>query len=206
MVFLRYTADDKPSITPDANAILVESSDLATGRNVSIIADRVILAARMDPLEQNQQLSKIFKVPLNQDGFFMEAHAKLRPVDFANDGVFLAGTAHGPKTISESITQGRAAAARAALILNKDRLETEATVASVDEDICSGCGICESICEYKAIEIVERIDGKRIAVVNDSLCKGCGTCAGACPSAAMTQKGFRNDQLLAALEAALETV
>ena len=206
VVFLRYTADDKPSITPDANAILVESSDLATGRNVSIIADRVILAARMDPLEQNQQLSKIFKVPLNQDGFFMEAHAKLRPVDFANDGVFLAGTAHGPKTISESITQGRAAAARAALILNKDRLETEATVASVDEDICSGCGICESICEYKAIEIVERIDGKRIAVVNDSLCKGCGTCGGACPSAAMTQKGFRNDQLLAALEAALETV
>jgi len=203
VVFIPYERENKPTVEAAKDALRVAVDDSRSNARITVSADMVVLASRTDALPENERLSRMFRVPLNQDGFFMEAHAKLRPVDFANDGIYLAGTAHGPKSIPESITQGRAAAARAALVLSRKQLETEATIAQVDRDVCSGCGICESICEYKAIEVVRGLDGRRTAQVNPVLCKGCGACAGSCPSRAMTQAGFRSDQILAAVEAAL---
>ena len=128
---------------------------------------------------------------------------KLRPVDFATDGIFLAGTAHAPKFIDESISQAYAASSRASIILSKEYLEIPGTVARVDEYKCSGCGQCEEVCAYHAIEMVkERINGeeKLIAKVNEGLCKGCGICAGTCRSCAIQHQGFKDQQILAMIK------
>ncbi|MFC1671582.1 4Fe-4S binding protein [Planctomycetota bacterium] len=117
---------------------------------------------------------------------------KLRPVEFATDGVFVCGLAHGPKSIDESIAQAKAAASRASTVLVKDSLMTEDIVCSVNEDVCGGCGICELMCPYGAIA-VDR--AKNIAVANEALCKGCGTCASGCPSGAAQQRGFKRNQV-----------
>lgn len=127
---------------------------------------------------------------------------KLRPVDFATDGVFLCGLAHWPKSIEESISQACAAAARAITILSKEKLEVEGAIANVDETLCSGCRICESICEYGAIEMREE-DGKRRAHVLEALCKGCGTCGSSCPVGAISMLHFTDDQILAQVRATL---
>jgi len=140
-------------------------------------------------------------VPLNEDGFFLEAHVKLRPVDFATDGIFVCGLAHAPKSIEESIAQAKAAASRATTILAKDTVTAEGIVASVDENACSGCGICEALCPYGAITIDR---DKNVAKVNEALCKGCGTCCAACPSGAAQQRSFTSEQISAMLDAILE--
>ncbi|MFP4171186.1 MAG: 4Fe-4S binding protein, partial [Methanomassiliicoccales archaeon] len=140
-----------------------------------------------------------------KDGFFLEAHQKLRPVDFATEGVYLAGLAHWPKFAEESIAQAAGAAARAMTVISRETLETEGIIAAVNEDLCDGCGVCEGVCEYSAIEIVE-IEGdpeKKKAEVNEGLCKGCGCCVAACPAGAMEQKGFKTDQMIAMIDAAL---
>ena len=118
----------------------------------------------------------MLKVPLTKDGFFLEAHMKLRPVDFATDGVFLCGMAHSPKYLDESIAQACAAASRATTVLSKKTLETEGTIASVVEDLCSGCRICEHLCPYGAVEIQIK-NGKPVAHVLEAVCKGCGSAA-----------------------------
>jgi len=141
----------------------------------------------------------LYKVPLNADGFFLEAHVKLRPVDFATEGVFVCGLAHAPKPIEESIAQAKAAASRATTILAKDTITAEGIVAFVDESICAGCGICEALCPYGAITVDEK---EKVAKVNEALCKGCGTCCGACPSGAVQQRGFTADQIISMVTAA----
>ena len=128
---------------------------------------------------------------------------KLRPVDFATDGVFLCGLAHSPKLIEESISQACGAAARAITILSNEALEVEGAIASVNEDLCSGCRICESICEYGAIEMKE-VDGKLRAHVLEALCKGCGVCGSSCPTGAVSMLHFTDDQILAQVRAALK--
>ena len=128
---------------------------------------------------------------------------KLRPVDFATEGVFLAGMAHGPKSIDESIAQAQAAAGRASTILSKSEYIGGATIVSVDEEMCAGCGVCVTLCPYEALELVTR-DGKTVCEVKDALCKGCGTCSAACPTGASQQFGFRQEQLHAMVAAALE--
>jgi heterodisulfide reductase subunit A len=135
----------------------------------------------------------MLKVPLTKDGFFLEAHMKLRPVDFATDGIFLCGMAHWPKFIDESISQACAAAARASTILSKPTLEAEGIVSHVDENLCISCGLCISICPYSAISKNEN----GIAEVNEVLCKGCGTCAASCPERAITMRQFTDEQLTA---------
>ena len=145
----------------------------------------------------------LYKIPVNDDGFFLEAHVKLRPVDFATDGVFVCGLAHAPKSIEESIAQAKAAASRATTILVKDFIVGEGIVASVNEALCSGCGICEMLCPYGAIA-VDRERG--VSVVNAALCKGCGTCCAACPSGAVEQRGFTSEEISAMLSAALSGV
>ena len=138
----------------------------------------------------------MLKVPLNDDGFFLEAHVKLRPVDFATDGIFVCGLAHYPKDVSEAITQARAAAARATTILTKESFQTEGKVSEIRKERCSGCGLCVEICPYKAIELD---DMEKVAVINEALCKGCGACVSSCRANAIDLKGFKDEQILAAL-------
>ena len=196
IIFLRYDKDEKPVLKKAGKKLRLELKDLVLDRNLVIHPDLVVIAPAIVPRGDADRISQMLKVPLNDDGFFLEAHVKLRPVDFATDGVFLAGLAHSPKMISESISQAKAAAARAATILSKKTIETEGKVARVIEERCSACGICAEVCPFKAVEIDE---GKGVAVINEALCKGCGACAASCRSAAIDLKGFRDDQILAIL-------
>lgn len=178
--------------------VTVGDGDLG-GEEVLIAADLVVLSTGIVAGPGAAGLGPMLKVPLTREGFFLEAHVKLRPVDFATDGVFLAGMAHYPATISECLTQACAAAARAETVLSKDTVVTEGVVAVVEEGLCSGCRQCLSLCGYEAISFDTE---KGVAVVNRSLCKGCGACAGACVSGANRLLGFRPAQLFAQIEAA----
>ncbi|MCK4307790.1 FAD-dependent oxidoreductase, partial [candidate division WOR-3 bacterium] len=202
ILFIRYEKEEKPIVKKNGNGLRVKVQDFILGAHLIIEPDLVVLSPAIVPRKDAFDISQMLKVPLNEDGFFLEAHVKLRPVDFATEGVFLAGLAHSPKTIDESISQAKAASARACTIISKDKYEAEAIIASVNEDICSGCGICESLCSYGAPEIVIK-DGKRVSEVNKALCKGCGSCVSACPSGAMQQLGFKSQQTLAMMNAAL---
>lgn len=202
VVFLRYEPDHKPQLTADASSgrIKVSLQDQILGQPLIIEADMVALATAIVPADGRHELAQFFKVPLNEDGFFLEAHVKLRPVDFATDGVFLAGLAHSPKSISESIAQAKAAASRATTVLVKDQITAEGIVASIDENLCAGCKVCVGICSYNAITFDPE---REVAVVNEALCKGCGTCSAACPSGANTARGFKTEQIMNQIEALL---
>ena len=205
--FVRY-ADGEPPLVERASAgYVVTSRDPLLDIQIRYPVDIVSLAAAVAPDRAgNAKLAQMLKVPQNADGFFMEAHAKLRPVDFATEGVYVAGLAHSPKNLRESAAQGRAAAARAATVLAKPQLETEGTIASVNTSLCAGCGACEAVCAYGAIsvqEVVIRRQKVRKAVVNDVLCKGCGTCSATCRCGAVDVGGFSDAQVLNELGALL---
>jgi heterodisulfide reductase subunit A len=201
IIFIRYHEDDPPVVKKKGEGLVVVTREELLERKLEIDADRVVLASAILPPEENEAFGQMLKVPLSKDGFFLEAHMKLRPVDFATEGVFLAGLAHSPKHLDEAIGQASGAAARALTILSSDTLENEGIIAHVNDDVCDGCGICRPICEYNAIEID---DEKKLAIINEGLCKGCGACVGACPSGAMEQKGYKDSQLVAMIEAALQ--
>ena len=206
VTFLRYEQDDPPQVSReggDRSRLTVTVSDAQCSQRLTIPADAVVLAARVDAEVDNHAISQLFKVPLNPDGFFLEAHVKLRPVDFATEGIYLAGMAHNPKTVGEAIVQGRAAAARAATIISRSTYLAEATIAAVNEDLCDGCGICAGVCEYNALQLVDAADGKKKVKLSEAACKGCGCCVAACPSGAMEQKGFKSGQIMAEIDAAL---
>jgi heterodisulfide reductase subunit A len=137
---------------------------------------------------------------MDADGWFLEAHQKLRPVDFANDGVFLCGMAHYPKPIDESIAQAQAAASRALTVLAMDTIKVGGVVSVIDPDLCSGCLACIQVCPYNAISFNAQ---KKVAEVNEALCKGCGACAAACPSEAPVLMGFNNSEIYAQIRGAL---
>jgi len=162
--------------------------------------DNVILTSAIIPREENEELAKILKVPLNEDGFFLEAHVKLRPVDFATDGVFLAGMSHFPKTVEETISQAYAATSRATKLLSKKQLEIEPRVSSVDETKCIGCGLCASLCPSNAIELLLKDEGRKAHVISAS-CKGCGLCGASCPQQAITMQHFRDLEIAAQIKA-----
>jgi heterodisulfide reductase subunit A len=201
--FLRYTESRQPVVVAGKQGLTVTTYDPVLGAELEIPTDLLVLAARIDANHDNETLSQAFKVPLTREKFFLEAHVKLRPVDFATEGIFVAGMAHNPKTIEESISQAQAAAARAATIVSKELYQAEATIAAVNDDLCDGCGICVGICEYNALEIVENPDGTKKVKLSEAACKGCGGCVAACPSGAMEQKGFKNEQIMAEIDAAL---
>ena len=207
VVFVRFDKDSPPEVKKGkARALRVEVVDQILGSQIGIDVDHVILATGMIPPKENRVISEAFKVPLNMSGFFMEAHPKLRPVDFQTDGVYVAGTATAPKRIHESIIQGRGAAARALVPLISGIRKAEAIVSVVDPEVCVGCGTCEVNCAYNAIEVVPGDGGHDYAVSNPVLCQGCGKCAAGCPSGAITMKHFTDDQILAQIRAALEDV
>ncbi len=204
--FIRYPEDKMPEVEKDGADLKVTVEDTVLGNSLDLNPDLLVLSAGIRPHEDSDVLAKMLKVPLSKDGFFLEAHQKMRPVDFATEGVFLAGIAHWPKFVDESIAQAAGAAARAMTVISKDELETEGIIAAVNDELCDGCGICEPVCEYNAIEIVE-VEGdpeKMRAEINEGLCKGCGGCVAACPAGAMEQKGFKTDQMIAVINAALE--
>jgi len=203
VIFIRYEVDDKPrveTITEDnQNLLRVTAKDPLSGEDLIIDTDILALGVANIPAADNKRLSQLFKVPLNEDGFLLEAHVKLRPVDFATEGVFMCGLSHSPKFIEESIAQAKAAASRAGTILSKDVIEVGGLVSFVNKNKCSGCGVCQLICPFQAIEID---DEEKVAVINEALCKGCGACVSSCICGAINIKGFSNTQILAAIDAA----
>ncbi|MCZ2856850.1 MAG: FAD-dependent oxidoreductase, partial [Candidatus Bathyarchaeota archaeon] len=203
VLFIRYDDENKPKVTQDNGKLKVLVWEPVIETWIPVEPDLLALSAATVPNPDNEQIAKMLKVPLSKDGFFLEAHMKLRPVDFATDGIFLCGLAHWPKSIEESVSQACATAARAITILSKEALEVEGAIASVNEDLCSGCRICESICEYNAIEIKE-VNGKLRAHVLEALCKGCGVCGSSCPAGAISMLHFTDDQILAQVRAALK--
>lgn len=200
--FVRYDIEDKPLVTADEEdptKINIEFYEPLIGQRMSVKADYLVLSAAIEADKDNNiGLSQMLKVPLNQDGFFLEAHMKLRPVEFATDGVFLCGLAHAPKNADETIAQAQGAAARAAAILAKEYITTDGMVAKVNRFLCVGCGICESICPYKAIAVDPQLS---VAVVNAALCKGCGLCSATCRPGAVDLQGFDDNEILAQLDA-----
>ena len=204
VLFIRYNADEKPvveKVTADGKEKLrIRVRDHVLERPVEISVDYLNLATAIIPRGLDE-LARFFKVPLNQDGFFLEAHMKLRPVDFATDGVFVAGLAHYPKPIDESIAQAQAAAARAGSVLAKPYVEVEPIASVVNQELCIGCGMCEANCAFGAIRLHEIVGkGYRAETVSAS-CKGCGVCAAGCPQKAIDMKHFRDCQISAAIHA-----
>jgi heterodisulfide reductase subunit A len=197
IVFLRYDEDNPPKIIPQESLLKIE---VATPRKeiVNIKSDLLVLSAGIySDREENEDLAKMLKIPLNDDNFFLEAHVKLRPVDFATEGVFVAGLAHCPKTIEDSIAQANAAVSRACTILSKDEIEAEGKTAMILPERCIGCGMCVENCAYNAIELIEDRRFGRIAQINQALCKGCGACSGNCRCSAIDVLGFTGQQIYA---------
>ena len=209
ITFLRYDQESKPgvSVSGEDGKLHVRVHEPLLDAYINSEADLVCLSSAIAPAaEENKRIAQMLKVPMNQDGFFLEAHAKLRPVDFATEGVYLCGLAHGPKNLKESIVQGKAAAARAATVISKDMLETEGTIAQVNELLCTGCGTCEKVCAYKAVTVEDvktRTGTVKKAKINGVLCKGCGTCSAACRCGAIDVNGFADRQVLSEIESLL---
>ncbi len=200
VTFLRFDDDVRPDVREVAGTLQVRVPDANLGGETVVLGtDLVALSVGVTANPDNAALAPMLKVPRNAEGFFLEAHMKLRPVDFATDGVFVCGLAHAPKSIEESVAQAAAAAARAESVLCKDKIVTEGVVAVVDAEKCSGCGICVQLCPFEAVTFDEE---RKVAVVNTSLCKGCGTCTAACTAGASRLQGFRSDQIFEQIEAA----
>jgi len=164
------------------------------------VADLVVLATAIVPRQDEKDLARILNINESADGFLLEAHPKLRPIDTFTDGIFLAGCCQSPKDIPDTVAQASAAASRASDILPKKQLEVEATIANVDELMCRGCGFCVDVCPYNAIKLKEvKQFGHTVEVaeVNEALCKGCGACSAACLSGAIQHRGFKDAQILA---------
>lgn len=204
VVFINYEMHRKPEVRLGEREAGVVVWDHVLHEPFSIPADVVVLAAAIVPNAENKELAKLYKLPTDNDGFFQEAHVKLRPVDFASDGLFLAGLAHYPKPIEESIAQAQAAVARAVTVLSNRRIDLDAIKAQVDEEHCDGCALCLDVCPYNSITL-EGVEGngKRHIVVNAAKCKGCGVCQATCPKEGVKVGGFSYRQLSAQVEAAL---
>ena len=197
--FIRHIEEVRPEVsqTPDGK-LRVTAYDSLSGMEIEFPAEWVVLSTPLIPSKDEIMLARMLKIPIATDGFMMEAHLKLRPVDTNVDGVFIAGTVSGPKDVSESIISGEAAAARASILMGNRKVTTDAITAVVNEDLCIGCGLCEEICPYGAPKVEE---GK--SKIREILCRGCGSCAAECPKQAITMRHYRDDQILAQVKALL---
>jgi heterodisulfide reductase subunit A len=200
ILFFRYDPDNRPRVTASGKQVTVAFNDRILGRAVTVDADVVCLATAIVPRE-DLSVARLFKIPLDSDGWLLEAHQKLRPVEFATEGVFVCGMGHYPKPIEESIAQAQAAAAKALTVLTRDSIVVGGIVAHIDPQRCSGCLGCIEVCPFGAIAYHAE---QNVAQVNQALCKGCGACAAACPSEAPSLMGFNNRQIYAQIQAALQ--
>ena len=207
VIFTRFDLSSRPEVkwNGQAGTATVTVMDPVLGARTELAADWLVLSAGIvADVAANDALAKQLKVPLNQDGFFLEAHVKLRPVEFATDGVYMAGLAHGPKAAEESMAQALAAASRACVLLSRKELEAHGTIGDVDPERCTACGLCEQICPFGAVTLeMQRIgrSDRRLAKINPALCKGCGACSAGCRCGAITLRGYTDEQILAALAA-----
>ncbi|MDH7487178.1 MAG: 4Fe-4S binding protein [Anaerolineae bacterium] len=182
--------------------LLVRAEDTLLGEVVEMPVDMVVLATAMVPAADTEQVAQLFHVTRSEDGFFLEAHPKLRPVETATDGIFLAGTCQGPKDIPDTVAQVSGAASQALGLLQRGSVLIEPITAEVLPLRCVACGLCVEVCPFGAIEMVER-RGQKLAEVNPALCKGCGLCVAACRGKAITLHGYSDQQLLLQLGALL---
>jgi heterodisulfide reductase subunit A len=204
--FIRFDEGADPKVEKSGADLIVKVDDAVLGETIRLRPDLVVLSTGIRPNKENEELAKILKVPLSKDGYFLEAHMKLRPLDFATEGIFLAGLAHWPKFMDETIAQASGAAARAMTVISKNELTGTAYVAVVDESECKACGTCVEVCAFNAVNMVEISPGVSKARVNPMLCKGCGGCGAVCPTGAIVSTHFTDKQLLAAARSILNEV
>ncbi|MEW6070353.1 MAG: FAD-dependent oxidoreductase, partial [Candidatus Thermoplasmatota archaeon] len=190
---IRY--DRAPEIEIEDNRIKVRAKDLLLEEDLEIDTDLLVLTPLLEGNGSVEKLKKLLKLPTTAGDFWQEAHAKLRPLDFSSDGIYLCGSAHYPKNLADCVAQAYGSAARASVPMMKGFVKSEGIVTAVDKNKCSGCGICISTCVYDAIELAEGV-----AKVNEILCKGCGACVAACRNAAIQQYGFKDSQIISMID------
>jgi len=199
VVFIPYEVEQKPEVEKQGNKVNVNFFDPILQEDISISPDLLVLSVGIVP-EDTENLSKLLKIPVNENKFYLEAHVKLRPVELSVDGVYVCGLTHSPKPLDEVIVQAQAAAAKASIPLIKGFVSVEPIVSSVDKEICIGCGICASLCPYQAIQMV-KMDNKKKAETIAASCKGCGICSSRCPTFAISMGGFTREQIGAQIKA-----
>ena len=199
VLFFRYEPEDPPKVEATEEGIKVTFRDLILQRDIAVYADILALSAGV-VAEDTEELSSILKLQRNEEGYFMEAHVKLRPVDMVNDGVFVCGMAHSPKFIPEAIAQGLAAASRAATFLAQDSITLSAVTAKVDPELCAACLVCVRVCPFG----VPRINEEGVSEIDEALCRGCGICASECPAKAIQLSWYEDDQIISKIDALLE--
>jgi heterodisulfide reductase subunit A len=198
--FLRFKEEEPPQVTSENGRLTIRVKDqLCGGEEIEIESDLVVLVTGMVP-KKNEKLVDVLKLPIGLDGFFNEIHPKLRPVETVIDGIFIAATAQGPKTLAESVTSAMAAVAKTGALLLKGYVDLEPLVARVDSDLCTWCGACLEVCPYDAVERVA-VDGKEIASINTVLCKGEGACVPVCEVQAIDIEGYTNEQIKSMIDA-----
>jgi len=198
-----YRRGNPSEIIRHGDKLLVRAEDTLLGKPIELEADLVVLAVGMTPRADTEEMAALLRLSRSPDGFFMEAHPKLRPVDTATGGVYLAGCCQGPKDIPDTIAQARAAAGAAMIPLMRGKVKVEAAVAFVEDELCAGCGMCAELCTYGALAL-HPVRG--VMTVNAVLCQGCGACAMACPSGAMNLHHFTFDQVMAQVDTLVDEV
>ncbi len=199
VIFIRYEPERRPELIKNGQGLRVRVFERILGKDLDIPTDLLVLSVGVAPGD-NESLARIIKAPLTEEGFFLEAHAKLRPVELAVEGIYLCGLAHWPKPLGESIAQAKAAAAKAAIPLARGKVAVTPIVSRVDKDLCIGCGICESLCPFNAIHLV-KVNKRRKAETITASCKGCGICAAHCPVLAISMGGFTDNEIMAQIHA-----
>lgn len=195
--FIRF--DKNIEVTKQNGRLTVSATDVFTGELNKIPVDMVVLSTGLEPQDDQLDMARIFNLSLNPDGFFLEKHPKLGPVETNTDGIFLAGTCQGPKDIPDTVAHSGAAAAVALSLMDAGHVALEAYTAFIVEERCNGCRTCEILCPYNAIEMADR-EGRIVAHINAVICKGCGACSAGCPSGAAVQHGFKHEQIMAEID------
>jgi heterodisulfide reductase subunit A len=201
VIFVRYDVDRKPQVEQSGNKMNIRTWDYMLNKELSLDADWLVLSTGLRPHPTTGHVGEMYKVTRNPDGYFLEAHVKLRPVDFPSEGLFVAGLGHAPKNIDETVTQALAASGRAGVVLSHERLAVSGIIAKHKRDLCMSCLSCLRVCPFGSPYIAE--DGK--VSHNEVKCMGCGICAGICPAKAFQVNNFRDDQILAMIDAAVES-